>query len=514
MMYLKSRFGAINIMAISAMVLLLFTGCGPRIDSLNPESGPVGSVVTVQGARFGETAAENTVKIGNIEVATSDIAVISNSQLDFKVPMDAVTGQVSITTGKGTGRSNANFIVESAGGANWTIMVYLDADNNLESAGIDDFLEMSSVGSQNGVNLVVQMDRIPGESDEYDDWTGTKRFLIGRDDLPSSNPIQDMGEQNMGNPAVLQDFIEWAVTSYPAQHYALVIWNHGNGWRIMREKMARMAAEKKIASNEVLIKAVASDDTDGDILYMREVQDALNSARQNLEARTGSGVKFDVLGFDACLMGMVEVAYAIRDNANYMVGSEETEPGDGWPYNTILTDLINNPAMTPADLARLIVVKYGNSYNSGVTQAAFDISKLQSLAWKIDTFTLTATTSWSALKSARLAAKQYHSCSYSCWGTDLWDFADEVYNSSAIQTIKAAASAVKIAVDEFVIEEYHSTNMSGSHGIAIYFPPDRSRFTADPEHSGYTDANTFMPVDYVKDHLWDNWLQDFYDNLP
>jgi hypothetical protein len=197
-----------------------------------------------------------------------------------------------------------------------------------------------------------------------------------------------------------------------------------------------------------------------------------------------------------------------------MVGSEETEPGDGWPYNTILTDLINNPAMTPADLASLIVVKYGNSYNSDVTQAACDISKLQNLAWKIDTFTLAATTSWSALKSARLAAKQFHSCSYSCWGTDLWDFADEVYNSSAVQNIKTAAAAVKIAVDEFVIEEYHSTNMSGSHGIAIYFPPDRSRFNADPEHGGYTDGNTFMPVDYVKYHMWDNWLEDFFDNIP
>jgi len=293
-----------------------------------------------------------------------------------------------------------------------------------------------------------------------------------------------------------------------------VIWNHGNGWKMHREKMARMANLKRSGSNENLVKAIASDDTDGDILYMREVQEAMNTARLNLEARMGTGVKIDVLGFDACLMGMVEVAYAIRENANYMVGSEETEPGDGWPYNTILTDLTNNPAMTPAELASLIVVKYGNSYNSGVTQAACDISKLQNLAWKIDTFTLAATTSWAALKSARLAAKHFHSCSFSCWGTDLWDFADEVYNSSAVQDIKTAADAIKTAVDDFVIEEYHSANMSGSHGIAIYFPPDRSRFNADPEHSGYTDANTFMPVDYVRFHMWDNWLQDFYDNIP
>jgi hypothetical protein len=513
-MYRRRNFHVLLTMGVTAMVLLLFTGCGPRIDSLNPEHGRVGSQVTIQGVRFGGTPADNTVKIGNVEIPTSDIAVISTSQLDIKVPFGAVTGQVSVSTTKGTGKSRANFIVDTVGGTNWTVMVYLDADNNLEDAGIADFLEMATVGTGNGVNIVVQMDRIPGESDAYGDWTGTKRFLIKKDDDPSVDPVQDLAEQNMGNPDVLQDFVEWAVTTYPARHYALVIWNHGNGWRMHRAKMANVAAAKKSGSNEILVKAVASDDTDGDILYMREVQDAMNTARQNVEARLGTGVKIDVVGFDACLMGMVEVAYALRDHANYMVGSEETEPGAGWPYNTILSDLANNPAMTPADLASLIVVKYGNSFTGGVTQAAYDISKLQILAWKIDTFTLAATTGWTSLKAARTSSKQYHACSYSCWGTDLYDFADKVYNNTTVQDIKSAAADIKTAVNNFVIKEYHSTNMSGSHGIAIYFPPDKSRFNSDPEHSGYSESNTFMPVDYVTYHLWDNWLQSYYSNIP
>jgi clostripain len=208
----------------------------------------------------------------------------------------------------------------------------------------------------------------------------------------------DMGELNMGDPAVLQDFVEWATTNYPAQHYALSIWNHGDGWRKNREMMDSLRAvraQSRSGEQETLMKAVASDDTDGDILYMREVEDALNNARSSLESKGATNVKIDVIGFDACLMGMVEVAYAIRNSTSYMVASEETEPGDGWPYNTILSDLVNNPGMTPEALAKNIVVRYGNSYpNTSVTQAAYDISKLENVAQKIDNFTTKATTNW------------------------------------------------------------------------------------------------------------------------
>ena len=117
--------------------------------------------------------------------------------------------------------------------AQWTFMVYLDGDNNLESAGIDDFLEMSSVGSDLNVNIVVQFDRIDGYDSSYDDWKTCKRFLITSGMTPTTaNAIADIGEANMGDPATLTAFIDWATTAYPASRYALVLWNHG-------ERMAR-----------------------------------------------------------------------------------------------------------------------------------------------------------------------------------------------------------------------------------------------------------------------------------
>ncbi len=98
-------------------------------------------------------------------------------------------------------------------------------------------------------------------------------------------------------------------------------------------------------------------------------------------ARTLLKRKLDILGMDACLMSMAEVGYQIHDSAAFTVGSEQTEPLDGWPYHTILAGLAKNPAMTPRDLSALIVKKYLASYTrDAVTQSACDLDKADALA--------------------------------------------------------------------------------------------------------------------------------------
>ena len=123
------------------------------------------------------------------------------------------------------------------GGGSWLIMVYIDGDNNLESYAIDDFLEMASVGSTADVSIVVQMDRIAGYSTEYEDWTGCARFAIEQGDTPVLANAEYWPDESkekevdMGDPQTLEDFVDWAMQTYPASHYALVLWNHGGGWR-------------------------------------------------------------------------------------------------------------------------------------------------------------------------------------------------------------------------------------------------------------------------------------------
>jgi len=498
--------------------ILVFTACAPEIEKFTPEEGDVGTEVTIEGKRFDDTPAGNTVKFGGVSVPTPDITFASTTKIMAKVPSGARTGPISVTTSQGTGHSEKDFRVTGLAKSKWTFMVYLDADNNLEPAGIGDFMEMSSVGSSEDVNIIVQMDRRDGYDTSYGNWTGTRRFLIQKNDTPAVTPLDDLGEKNMGDPGVLQDFVEWGVMNYPAQHYALVIWNHGDGWRVLLEERT-VKVRTALTRGEPdwgVARLVATDDTDNDVLYMKEVQTALESAKQNLQEHLNTEVKLDIVGYDACLMGMVEVSYAMRNVANCMVGSENTEPGNGWPYHTILNALVSEPTSTPEVLASDIVTKYVNSYptSTGITQSAVDISKLNSLVAKIDAFTIKANTEWSGLNTARTNTLQYHpSWSPSCWGVDLWDFADEVYNRVTSTDIKTASLDVKNAINEFVIKESHSSDMAGSYGVAIYFPPSLTAFNNDPEHSGYEQSNGFMVVDFVKDHDWDKWLQDFYSNI-
>jgi hypothetical protein len=149
-------------------------------------------------------------------------------------------------------------------------MVYLDGDNNSESAGIDDFSEMASVGSTSNVNIVVQFDRIPGYDNSYGAWTIIHRSLITPGMEPhETNAIPDWGdgtgggEVNMADPQTLKDFVGWAMDNHPDNNYTVAFWNHRGGWR------------DEIGRRRPTFKEVCWDDTNGgDTLYMIEVKSA------------------------------------------------------------------------------------------------------------------------------------------------------------------------------------------------------------------------------------------------
>ncbi len=500
-------------MAGLACALLLLGAC-ISINNFTPTSGPPGTKVTIEGSGFEPNATDNAVEFGGQAVPAGDILSGSSSKLKVKVPTGATTGVIKITKLDGkSATSDQNFVVK-AGGAKWSFLVYLDGDNNLEDAGLDDFREMATAGSTADVNIIVQMDRIAGYTSADGNWTGTRRFVVQAGDDPGGTPIADLGEQNMGDPLVLQDFVEWGVTNYPAEHYALVIWNHGGGWR---ERIRGLEADFRTARARgepppEITRAVAWDDTDNDTLYMKEVQTALEGAKASIRARTGTAVKLDVVGYDACLMGMIEVAYAMRNVADYVVGSEDLEPFDGWPYDTILGALKLNPTMLGDDLAGVIVSEYADSYtgSTGITQSAVDLAELGDLVTEISDFTSVATSEWAMFKSARLASEEFpHSR-----GVDFRDFAARVASTASSAAIQAAAADLAAAVDTFVIAEEHSSDLSGAHGVAIYFPPTQSDYNADPDHLGYEESNTFYPVDFVNSTTWDNWLHDYHTQNP
>jgi len=105
----------------------------------------------------------------------------------------------------------------------WTIMVYLAGDNNLDGAGVTDLEEMKKVGSTDQVNILAQFDRSGAN-------VATKRYYIRKGGTTAKDVVGNLGETNMGDPKVLENFVQWGIKTYPARRYMLVLWNHGSGW--------------------------------------------------------------------------------------------------------------------------------------------------------------------------------------------------------------------------------------------------------------------------------------------
>ena len=371
--------------------------------------------------------------------------------------------------------------------AEWTVMVYLDSDNNLESAGIDDINEMETAGSTTEVNIVVQVDRIPysvlaanneGYADDVSNgnWTNTRRYYITQDFDPvqiNSQLKSDLGELNMGDPDTLIDFANWATINYPAKKYLLVIWNHGGGFRSLN-----------------LAKDIAWDDTSGgDRITMPELEYALSAINAQM------GKKIDIVGMDACFMAMTEVAYQIKDYADILVTSEESVPFNGWPYDTILGELAGNSLISSEQLAVDIVDKYIFSYAyNNITQSAIDLSYMDTLAGQLSNLALAIMSDSSTTKSKYVLAStssQY----YGDWDfIDLFDFCNQLLTYSNGLEVKNIASSIQQTLNYAVIKsEYSGGSVSGSKGLSIYFP-----YTAYHYYYNYTN--------FAQDTFWDEML--------
>jgi hypothetical protein len=371
--------------------------------------------------------------------------------------------------------------------AEWTVMVYLDGDNNLESYGIQDINEMETVGSTTDVNIVVQIDRIPysvlaGNHQEYADdtsngnWTTTRRYYITKDlnpDKINSPLIGDLGELNMGDPQTLVDFANWAAINYPAKKYLLVIWNHGGGFRSLN-----------------LAKDIAWDDTNGgDKITMPELEYALSM----ISAQIGENI--DIVGMDACFMAMTEVAYQIKDYADLLVSSEESEPNDGWPYDTILSQLNSNPSLTSTQLATNIVDDYIFAYpTTYVTQSAIDLSYMDTLAGQLSNLALAimsdSLTSKSKYILASVSSQHYSDFDF----IDLYDFCNQILIYSNSFEVKNIVLSIQQTLDLAVINsDYNGTKVSGSRGLSIYFPY-------------YYYSTYYNYTNYSQDTWWDEML--------
>jgi hypothetical protein len=333
----------------------------------------------------------------------------------------------------------------------WAFLAYIAGDNNLSDAGLEDIEEMCKEGTNAQLYAGVQIDTF-GEHEgsiRYEitekDWTGKAHRTV----------ISRLEESDSGNPVVLKNFVDWGLSRYPASKVLAVIWNHGSGFRSVR-------------------RDIAYDDF-GSSLDMPEIE--LAFARAFKRAKMPASFKISVLGFDACLMNMIEIAHHLAGQVEVLVGSQQTEPGDGWPYDAVLS-LMKQP-LTPANLGKRIVDVYIADYKkrgeTGVTQSAIELSKTETAVKALGAFgkslvaTLPATAT--AIRTARLRAQAYQMSDY----VDLVDAAAQI--SAAVPSVAAQASALIAATKNCVLSsKTYGSSVRNSNGLSVWFPSEATTY--------------------------------------
>ena len=220
------------------------------------------------------------------------------------------------------------------------------------------------------------------------------------------------------------------------------------------------------------------------------------------------GRKVDVVGMDACLMTMLEVAYQLRDHARVLVGSEELEPGAGWPHAAILGDLTKTPAMTASVLGATIVRRYVESYRHGAeeaTQSAIDLGQLGDLVEVMDLLArrLLAGLKSGALMTAVHAAWRRTLRFYDGLYVDLHHLAGNLAKTAGPGPVADACIEIQQLTDgqrnrgPIIAAGHVGPRMTPARGLSICFPAYR-----DP-------SIHYRELDFAKRTAWGEFLEAY-----
>ena len=364
--------------------------------------------------------------------------------------------------------------------AKWTFMVYIVGDNNLDAyVPLDIETELAPAGSNDDISVVALADRAATA-----EWTQTLLFYVTQDmEATPENAVQDWGEANMGDPQTLTDFIQWTKDNYPADHYALSLWNHGWSWRPDHSMR---------------------DDTDGDTLDQHELEAVLDEVGP-----------VDVIMYDACQMATIENQATVRASSQAIVASQEYYNMDAIEYELIIPELHEDPDMTPEELA-VVTSQSASATAERATSAVALNGDWDDLIAAVDAWAI-------ALEEGLPAYRQHYVGAFRAakyfWqdrtARDLYDVANIIRDrigdpdgEPIEQEILTRSQAVMDAVDTVVLDEWHRQNLADAHGISIFLPA-----TVEDLDDPSTDWNEFK---YYREQLafsrlthWDEFLNAF-----
>ena len=455
----KRAVGGGSVLLIVAALVLKFLFGGDGSDTAGGASSSQGQSPSALGSLLGSVLGGGT----ELSAGTAPSSYGGTSSNSSAVNASYSKLDTSVASG-----SRAKYTALGGNGSDTvTIMVYmcgtdLESKSGMASA---DLSEMANADFGDNVNVIVYTGgckqwKTGGISSSTNQIYRVKKGGISR-------LVESDGAKAMTDPATLSAFIKWAAKSYPASRYELIFWDHGGG------SVSGYGYDEKFSG-----------------------KGSMDLAGIN-KALSAGGVKFDFVGFDACLMATAETALMLNEHADYMIASEETEPGIGWFYTNWLTELGKNTSVSTLQVGKRIIDDF-------VEQCGRQCPGQQTTLSIIDLAEFAETVpaplaAFSQSISALISNKQYRTVSDARYGTrefasssriDQVDFVDLCQKMGTSEGA-ALAAALKGAV------KYNRTsaNMTNAHGVSIYFPYQRASYV-DKVSDTYKDIG--MDGSYLK----------------
>ncbi len=404
---------------------------------------------------------------------------------------------------------NGFFISQIHAIAEWTVLVYIQADNNLSPFAEYNIRDMQSgiYVNSSRVNILVQWDQPRNNR--------TWRYRIVKNGrIEDESLTQEMG---FYPAAELVNSADWIRRKYPAKKYAWILWNHGNG--IIDSRSINVMPHLSPENGWIDIPGLErhdsglseiQDNPDRGVLYDFTQNTYLTNqelTRAFTQIKYILGKKVDMIGFDACMMQMVETAYQLKGLTNVIVGSEQTEPGYGWSYSGFIKPLTTSPTTFNAkNLGASIVKSYGIFYKnigeSDYTQSAFNMYYMDALKKNIDAMILKtmeckkykSTQIKNAIVAARLNSENFYISGY----IDLFSFYQKLYTqisnirkkittpnsyTKSLDSLKYTLAQGMTLIDKSIIANSKGYYNRGARGISIYYPNPMAY--ASSIHSSY-----------------------------
>lgn len=363
----------------------------------------------------------------------------------------------------------------------WTVLQYSMADTDLEPFMVEDVNELASVEVGDQLHVRAFVDRSPTYGDDQlldqGSWVGGKVLDIGPDG--TAEVAQDLGDVNAADPEVLADFLASGIEDHPADHYALIISDHGASWPGMGP----------------------DEGSGGDVLDLAEMTDAIASGLDR------AGVdRLDLLGFDACLMSSYEVASAMAPLAERMLASQELEPGHGWDYSALQV-LAEEPTTTADQLGTRLMEGFAAQAEAlgtqdSITLALLDLTRMEEVDRAVEDFagalsdsSATVAPAVGRANATTLGFARDPDPQSDAHLRDLGMLAETIGEESP--EVEQQAEALTEAIEGVVVDRVAGQATSAATGLSIYLPP-----TADLTQAAYGEV--------ASAEAWGDFLDAFH----